>query len=161
MPVVSSSMTDQLRDDLDSFAAEHGYSGRSEVIREACQALLDEYETRGDEDREVLATVTAIFGYDSPDIERRMMEIRHEFEGSIRSNTHNCLTGNAGCVETFVIEDDYETALQFIATVRGSDEDVAVEYTAVPVEQVNPDAGPPPWEQRPQQPAWVRPSGNI
>ncbi|MFC6976597.1 CopG family ribbon-helix-helix protein [Halomicroarcula sp. GCM10025709] len=127
-------MTERLRDDLDTFAEEHGYSGRSEVIREACQSLLEEYQGTEDEDRRVLATVTAVFGYDEPEIERRMMDIRHEFEASIRSNSHNCLEGNAGCVETFVIEATYDDALRFIGTVRGADESVSVEYTVVPVE---------------------------
>jgi len=130
-------MPERLRDDLDTFAEEHGYSGRSEVIREACQSLLDEYQETDDEDRRVLATVTAVFGYDEPEIERRMMDIRHEFEASIRSNSHNCLEGNAGCVETFVIEAAYEDALRFIGTVRGANESVSVEYTAVPVDVMN------------------------
>jgi CopG family nickel-responsive transcriptional regulator len=137
MPIVSSSMSERLRDDLDTFAEEYGYSGRSEVIREACQSLLDEYQEADDEDRRVLATVTAVFGYDEPEIERRMMDIRHEFEASIRSNSHNCLEGNAGCVETFVIEAAYEDALRFIGTVRGVDESVSVEYTVVPVDVMN------------------------
>src|SRR6056297_2508480 len=137
MPIVSSSMTERLRDDLDTFAEEHGYTGRSEVIREACQSLLEEYQETDDEDRRVLATVTAVFGYDKPEIERRMMDIRHEFEASIRSNTHNCLEENAGCVETFVIEATYDIILQFIGTVRGADESVSVEYTVVPVDIVN------------------------
>jgi len=130
-------MTERLRDDLDTFAEEHGYSGRSEVIREACQSLLEEYQEPDDEDRRVVATVTAVFGYDEPEIERRMMDIRHEFEASIRSNSHNCLDGNAGCVETFVIEAPYDDALRFIGTVRGADESVSVEYTVVPVDIVN------------------------
>ena len=137
MPIVSSSMTERLRDDLDAFAEEHGYTGRSEVIREACQSLLEEYQEPDDEDRRVLATVTAVFGYDEPEIERRMMDIRHEFEASIRSNSHNCLDGNAGCVETFVIEVPYDDALRFIGTVRGADESVSVEYTVLPVDIVN------------------------
>jgi CopG family nickel-responsive transcriptional regulator len=137
MPIVSSSMSERLRDDLDTFAEEYGYSGRSEVIREACQSLLDEYQEADDEDRRVLATVTAVFGYDEPEIERRMMDIRHQFEASIRSNSHNCLEGNAGCVETFVIEAAYEDALRFIGTVRGVDESVSVEYTVVPVDVMN------------------------
>jgi CopG family nickel-responsive transcriptional regulator len=137
MPIVSSSMTERLRDDLDTFAEEHGYSGRSEVIREACQSLLEEYQETDDRDQRVLATVTAVFGYDEPEIERRMMDIRHEFEASIRSNSHNCLEGNAGCVETFVIEATYDDALRFIGTVRGADESVSVEYTVVPVEALN------------------------
>jgi CopG family nickel-responsive transcriptional regulator len=141
MPIVSSSMPERLRDDLDTFAEEHGYSGRSEVIREACQSLLDEYRETDYEGRRVLATVTAVFGYDEPEIERRMMDVRHEFEASIRSNSHNCLEGNAGCVETFVIETVYEDALRFIGTVRGADESVSVEYTVVPVDVMNEGIG--------------------
>jgi CopG family nickel-responsive transcriptional regulator len=137
MPIVSSSMTERLRDDLDTFADEHGYTGRSEVIREACQSLLEEYQETDDANRRVLATVTAVFGYDEPEIERRMMDIRHEFEASIRSNSHNCLEGNAGCVETFVVEAAYDDVLRFIGTVRGADESVSVEYTAVPVDIMN------------------------
>ena len=130
-------MTERLRDDLDTFAEEHGYTGRSEVIREACQSLLKEYQETDYEGRRVLATVTAVFGYDEPEIERRMMDIRHEFEASIRSNSHNCLEGNAGCVETFVIEASYDDALRFIGTVRGADESVSVEYTVAPVDVMN------------------------
>ena len=130
-------MTERLRDDLDTFAEEHGYTGRSEVIREACQSLLEEYQEPGDGDQRVLATVTAVFGYDEPEIESRMMDIRHEFEASIRSNSHDCLDGNAGCVETFVIEAPYDDALRFIGTVRGADESVSVEYTVVPVDIIN------------------------
>jgi CopG family nickel-responsive transcriptional regulator len=141
MPIVSSSMPERLRDDLDTFAEDHGYSGRSEVIREACQSLLDEYRETDYEGRRVLATVTAVFGYDEPEIERRMMDVRHEFEASIRSNSHNCLEGNAGCVETFVIETVYEDALRFIGTVRGADESVSVEYTVVPVDVMNEGIG--------------------
>ena len=130
-------MTERLRDDLDAFAKEHGYTGRSEVIREACQSLLEEYQETDYEDRRVLATVTAVFGYDEPEIERRMMDIRHEFEASIRSNSHNCLEGNAGCVETFVIEAAHDDVLRFIGTVRGADESVSVEYTVVPADVMN------------------------
>jgi len=129
-------MTERLRDDLDRFAEEHGYTGRSEVIREACQSLLEEYRETEDAERRVVGTVTAVFAYDEPEIERRMMDIRHEFEGSIRSNSHNCLADNEGCVESFVIEASYADVLRFIGTVRGADESVSVEYTAVPVDLI-------------------------
>ena len=130
-------MTERLQDDLDTFAEEYGYTGRSEVIREACRLLLEECREPDDEDRRVLATVTAVFGYDKPEIERRMMDIRHEFEASIRSNSHNCPERNAGCVETFVIEAPYDDALRCIGTVQGADESVSVEYTVVPVDIMN------------------------
>lgn len=130
-------MTERLRDNLDTFAEEHGYTGRSEVIREACQSLLEEHQVIEYGDQRVLATVTAVFGYDEPEIERRMMDIRHEFKASIRSNSHNCLKGNAGCVETFVIEATYDDTLRFIGVVRGADESVSVEYTVVPIDVLN------------------------
>ena len=134
MPVVSSSMTEELRDNLDNFANEHAYSGRSEVIREACHSLLEEYDRTEYNGQTVLGTVTAVFGYDTSEVERRMMDIRHEFEDSIRSNSHNCLNNETGCVETFVLESEYDTLLSFIGTVRGAGEDVSVEYTVVPIE---------------------------
>ena len=56
---------------------------------------------------------------------------------AVRSSSHNCLDGNAGCVETFVIEAPYDDALQCIGTVRGADESVSVEYTVVPVDIMN------------------------
>jgi CopG family nickel-responsive transcriptional regulator len=127
-------MTERLRDDLDTFAEEHGYTGRSEVIREACQSLLEEYQHSDDEDRLVLATVTAVFDYDEPDIERRMMDIRHEYEKFVRSGSHICLEHKEGCVETFVIEAAYRDVLQFIGTVRGVDESISVEYTATAID---------------------------
>jgi len=130
-------MTERLRDDLDTFAEEHGYTGRSEVIREACQSLLEEYQHSDDEDRLVLATVTAMFGYDEPDIESRMMDIRHEYETSVRSNSHICLEDREGCVETFVIEGEYSDVLQFIGTVQGVDESISIEYTATAIDVVN------------------------
>lgn len=126
-------MDERLRDDLDAFAGEYGYSGRSEVIREACQALLEQYAETDHGDRRVLATVTTVFGYDEPEVERRMMEIRHRFESMIRTNSHDCLDDNAGCVETFVVEATDEEIRRFVATVRGTDESVSVEYTIVPV----------------------------
>ncbi|WP_159903733.1 CopG family ribbon-helix-helix protein [Salinirussus salinus] len=127
-------MPERLRDDLDRFADEHGYGGRSEVIREACRSLLEQYEETDYEGRRVVGTVTAVFGYDDPEIESRMMDIRHEFEASIRSNSHNCLTGNTGCIESFVVEAEYDVLLRFVGTVRGADESVSVEYTVLPVD---------------------------
>ncbi|WP_318567195.1 CopG family ribbon-helix-helix protein [Salinigranum marinum] len=136
-------MTERLRDDLDRFVEDHGYSGRSEVIREACRSLLDEYQQTEYEGRRVLGTITAVFGYDAPEIERRMMDVRHEFEASIISNSHDCLTDNGGCVETFVVEGEYDVVLNFIATVRGVDESVSVEYTTAPIDVMTIEAGEP------------------
>jgi CopG family nickel-responsive transcriptional regulator len=77
------------------------------------------------------ATVTVVFGGDEPEIERRMMDVRHEFEASIRSNSHNCPVGRPGRVEV-VVEAVYGDALQFIRAVRGADESLSVETRSSP-----------------------------
>ena len=126
-------MTERLRDDLDTLAEAHGYSGRSEVIRDACQSLLEAYRETEYEGKRVLATVTAVFGYDNPMVEGQM--------ASIRSNSHNCLEDNAGCVEAFVLEVEYSDFLRFIGLVRGAGESVSVESTVVPVDTIQPESG--------------------
>ena len=130
-------MSDSLRDELDQFVTDHGYDGRSELIREACQSLLEESQSIDFEGRDVIGTVTAVFGYDEQEIERQMMEIRHAFETEIRSNSHNCLTNNAGCVETFVLEAKSETVSKFVETVRAVDESVCVRSITIPVDTMN------------------------
>jgi CopG family nickel-responsive transcriptional regulator len=54
-------MTQRLRDNLDTFAEEHRYTDRSEIISGVCQSLFDEYREPDDEDRRVITTVTAAF----------------------------------------------------------------------------------------------------
>lgn len=65
-----------------------------------------------------------------------MMEIRHEFETEIRSNSHNYLTGNAGCVETFVLEAQSEVVSQFVETVRAVDESVTISQILIPIDTI-------------------------
>lgn len=143
MTIVSASMPEGLRDDLDEFADRHGYSGRSEVIREACQRLLESARPAAGADRRVLATVTAVFPYDTPAVERQMMAVRHGFEDAIRSNSHECLDERAGCVETFVVEADEGEVREFVATVRAVDEGVTVEHASVPVDVLTAETGRP------------------
>nr|WP_317627638.1 ribbon-helix-helix domain-containing protein [Halorubrum sp. BOL3-1] len=47
MSVVSISMPEALLEHIDEFADEHGYSGRSEVVREGTRTLLEEFQAQG------------------------------------------------------------------------------------------------------------------
>jgi len=69
-------------------------------------------------------------------VDRPRERTSHEFEGSIRSDSHSCLADNEGCVESFVVEASHAEVLRCIGTVRGADESVSVEYTAVPVDLI-------------------------
>lgn len=61
MEVVSVSMADTLLNRLDEFADEHGYAGRSEVVREAARSLLEEFNDERLEDRKLMGVVAALF----------------------------------------------------------------------------------------------------
>jgi len=53
MGIVSISRPDELEERIDEFGEEHGYTGRSEVVREAVRNLLDEFEDDRLEDRDL------------------------------------------------------------------------------------------------------------
>jgi CopG family nickel-responsive transcriptional regulator len=46
MSVVSISIPEALLKRIDEFADDHGYSGRSEVVREGTRTLLEEFQER-------------------------------------------------------------------------------------------------------------------
>jgi CopG family nickel-responsive transcriptional regulator len=127
-------MPEHLRDALDEVVSRHGYNGRSEVIREACRTLVEAHQPSEPDSEQVIATVTAVFGYDEPEIERAMRDLRHEFESPIRSNAHDCLTDEGGCIETFVLEGDRALTSQFVGAVRAVDERVTVSCATLAVD---------------------------
>ena len=54
MTVVSVSMPEELLERIDEFSDEHGYTGRSEVVRDAARDLLGEFEDARLEDRDLM-----------------------------------------------------------------------------------------------------------
>lgn len=103
MSVVSVSMPEELLERLDDFADDHGYTGRSEVVREASRNLLGEFEDKKLEGRELMGVVTVVFDYETTTVEEKMMHLRHEHEGLVASNFHSHVGGHH-CMELFVLE---------------------------------------------------------
>ncbi len=97
MAVVSVSMPDKLLECLDSFAREHGDTGRSGVVPEASRNLLNEFEDKQQEDRDLRSVVTVLFNYESTDAEHKMMTLRHDSGLSVTSHVYNHI-GNHCCM---------------------------------------------------------------
>lgn len=133
MTVVSVSMPQELVDRLDNFSSEHGYTGRSEVLREASRNLLSEFDDRRLSDRELLAHVTVVFDYETTDVEERMMHLRHEHDELVKSNIHNHV-GEHYCMELFVLEGDLEEISSFVGKIRATTETLSVDYSVMPVD---------------------------
>ena len=140
MTVVSVSMPEELLERLDGFADEHGYTGRSEVVREASRNLLGEFEEATLEDRELMAVVTVLFDYETTSVEERMMRLRHEHEGLVASNFHNHV-GSRYCMELFVLEGRLEDISSFVGKIRATKDTLTVDYSVTPVDEFEGGAG--------------------
>jgi len=139
MGVVSVSMPDELIERIDTFADEHGYTGRSEVFREATRNLLGEFDDRRLEDRELLGVVTVLFDYQATDVEQRMMALRHEHDDLVASNVHNHV-GDRYCMELFILEGSLADISAFVGRVRATQDTLSIDYSVMPVDRIGPVA---------------------
>jgi len=133
MTVVSVSMPESLLERIDEFADEHGYTGRSEIIREASRNLLGEFEDKRLEGRELMGIVTVLFDYDTTAVEEKMMHLRHEHEGLVASNFHSHV-GEHRCMELFVLEGTLEDISTFVGKIRATKDTLNIDYSVVPVD---------------------------
>ncbi len=125
MPVVSVSMPQSLLDRLDEFIDDHGYSGRSEAMREGARGLLAEIEgdSAGDP---VVCVVTVLFDHETG-AESALSKLRHRHGDLVTSNVHSHAGG--ACLELFVTEGSREEISSFIARIRAVDGVTSVEHS--------------------------------
>ena len=135
MTVVSVSMPEELLERIDQFSDEHGYTGRSEVVREASRNLLGEFEDKKLEDRELIGVVTVLFDYESSKVEQRMMNLRHEYENLVASNVHNHV-GDHYCMELFILEGGLTDISTFVGKIRATKDILSVDYSVMPIDDV-------------------------
>lgn len=135
MTVVSVSMPDELLQRLDAFAEEHGYTGRSEVVREASRNLLTEFQDKQLEDRDLMGVVTVLFDFESTDVEQKMMDIRHEYDRLVTSHVHNHV-GNHYCMELFILDGDLENISTFVGKIRATQDTLSIDYSVMPVDRI-------------------------
>src|SRR6056297_3310183 len=137
MTVVSVSMPESLLERIDEFAEEHGYTGRSAVIREASRNLLGEFEDKRLEERELMGVVTVLFNFETTAVEERMMHLRHQHEHLVASNFHSHV-GDHYCMELFVLEGSLEDISAFVGQIRATKDTLTVDYSVLPVDDFGP-----------------------
>ena len=137
MTVASVSMPQELLDRIDEFADEHGYTGRSEVLREGARNLLGEFEDKQLEDRQLIGVITVLFDFETSNAEQRMMNLRHEYDGLVKSNFHNNV-GDHQCMELFVLEGGLAEISAFVGKVRATQGTTTVDYSVTPVDADDP-----------------------
>ncbi len=91
----SVSLEEDLLEKFDDYISSHGYSNRSEAIRDLIRTTLvnEEWE----QDSEVVGVVTLVYNHHQSQLQERITEIQHRFYQLITSTTHvhmdhhNCL----------------------------------------------------------------------
>ena len=135
MATITLSMSEKLVDQLDEFADEHDYPGRSALIREAARVLFEETEEADLEDRDLVGVVTVLFQYETTNVEERLMDLRHEHESFVAANVHNHV-GSRYCMELFVLEGRLDDISGFVGTVRAMKKTLRVSHSIIPVDEL-------------------------
>jgi CopG family nickel-responsive transcriptional regulator len=130
-------MPEELLNRTDQFADDHGYTGRSEVVREASRNLLGEFNDKELEDRGLIGVVTVFFDYETTGVEQRMMRLRHEYEDIVASNFHSHV-GGYHCMELFVLEGSLEEASTCVGKIRATKDTLTIDYSVLPVDDFGP-----------------------
>lgn len=133
MAVVSVSLPDHLLERIDEFSEKHGYSGRSELVRDAARNLLGEFQDQKLQDHELVGTVTAIF--DDTGVEKSMIDLRHEYDGIVKSNVHSHI-GEEYCMEHFVLEGSLDEIRDFVGSVRSTSNVLSINYSVNPIDDL-------------------------
>ena len=121
-------MPEALLERIDEFADEHGYSGRSEVVREGTRTLLEEFQGRTIDGQKHMCTVTVVFEYCQPAVQQRLTGVRHEYDAIVSATTHAHVQDQY-CMELFVLEGTTEALSDFVNTVRAVPDVRAVDYS--------------------------------
>jgi len=90
-----------LLETFDGLIARRGYRNRSEAIRDLIRARIVGEEWHAGT-REVVGTLTLIYDHHTRELQARMTELQHEFEGRVVSSLHVHLDRH-NCLEVIVV----------------------------------------------------------
>ncbi len=136
MAVVSISMPDSLLERLDRYADEHGFTGRSEVLREASRTLMEEFDDSRLEERDLMGIVTVLFDHETTEVEESLIDLRHEYEDLVASNLHGHV-GDHNCMELFVLEGNLDDISEFVGRLRATQDTLLLDHSVVPVDDLD------------------------
>jgi CopG family nickel-responsive transcriptional regulator len=100
MVIISLSIPDELRNELDRILGEEWYASRSEVVRQALRKYISEYKELENMKGNIVATITAL--YEKRDKNEELTQLQHEFGDVMTTYLHTHLTEKS-CLEVMVV----------------------------------------------------------
>ena len=101
MVIISLSIPDELRDELDRILGEEWNASRSEVVRQALRKYIAEYKELENIKGNIIATITAL--YEKKDKNEELTQLQHEFGDVMTTYLHSHLTEKS-CLEVMVVK---------------------------------------------------------
>jgi CopG family nickel-responsive transcriptional regulator len=95
------SIEKDLVDIFDTFIKEHGFSNRSEAIRDLIREKLS--LEKGFKTEEVMGTVTIVYNHHFRNLSETLTEIEHSYQGHILFSNHVHIT-HEYCLEVIVVK---------------------------------------------------------
>lgn len=133
MAVVSISMPLELLDYVDEFVEDEAYTGRSEVVREACRGLLCVFEG---EHVSVVGVASALVESGDETTEDRISTLEADYEPLVTETTQVSVAGEYTLV-SFVLDGGHERARSFLASLRATPGTVSVRHSLTPLEGID------------------------
>lgn len=122
MPIISVSVPKQLLELMDSLANTLGYTGRSELIRDAVREFISSKAPSTKVEERVPWVLVAVTDHtSSPSVDERFIGVIHSFEPIIRSFYHQMI-GDGICLNIAVLDatwPEIQSMLKALRKVRG------------------------------------------
>ena len=132
MTVISVSLPNTLLHKIDQLVQAQGYTGRSELIRDAVRNLYSEVETTKGDDTPYIGTITVIYNHGQPGIDEKLTRLRHEFNDLVTGNIHIHIQQKY-CLEIFVTEGTQSSIMGLIGRIRSTRGIISAKYVTVPL----------------------------
>jgi CopG family nickel-responsive transcriptional regulator len=108
MAIISISLNDTILRDIEKIQNEHGYSGRSELIRAAVRLLISENKETEKLSGEINSILIVIHHHEK---ENEVSEIKHEFKDITKTQIHSHFEKDK-CLEIFVLQGDAKRIIE-------------------------------------------------
>lgn len=118
MTVVSITLPPALLIKFDEFIKARGYYSRSEAFRDAIRNLIAEAEVASFKGGRVATTIMITCEYARKDVDRRVSEVRHEFDDVVIENVHRHIEEKY-CLEILIAEGTLQRILDLVGRIRG------------------------------------------
>lgn len=116
MTIISVSLNDKNIEEIKRIQKEHGYSGRSEVIRAGLRLLISENKNSEKIFGEIKSVLILIHNHDDEGI---VSDIKHKFKGVIQTQIHNHFKEDK-CLEIFVLEGNADKIKEMVRLLQTS-----------------------------------------